>query len=93
MAEDKLDDLNNRLETRKYKLQKEGKCKISNIKHVGRDWVLTKNERETQTGKKMFIRLYEAAKKSKDKKLQEFCNDVLSIYEQHGINCQIVWKK
>ncbi|PKM92996.1 MAG: HNH endonuclease [Elusimicrobia bacterium HGW-Elusimicrobia-4] len=54
---------------------------------------LKKNYKQTETGKKMFIRLYELAKKSNDKKLQKFCNDVLTIYEQHNINCHIVWKK
>lgn len=52
-----------------------------------------KNYKQTETGKKMFIRLYELAKKSKDKKLQKFCADILTIYEEHGINCHIVWKK
>jgi SNF2 family DNA or RNA helicase len=53
MAEDKLDDLNNRLETRKSKLQKEGQCTISNIQHIGSAWVLPHPERETPNGKKM----------------------------------------
>lgn len=52
-----------------------------------------KNYKQTETGKKMFIRLYELAKKSKDKRLQNFCEDILTIYEQHNINCHIVWKK
>src|SRR3989338_7378377 len=46
-----------------------------------------KNYNQTQTGKKMFIRLYELAKKVKDKELQEFCSDVLNVYEKRGINC------
>jgi hypothetical protein len=52
-----------------------------------------KNYNQTQTGKKMFIRLYELAKKVKDKELQRFCSDVLTVYEEHDINCHIVWKK
>lgn len=52
-----------------------------------------KNYKQTETGKKMFIRLCELAKKSKDKKLYKFCYDILTVYEQHGINCHIVWKK
>ena len=52
-----------------------------------------KNYKQTETGKKMFIRLYELAKKSKDKKLQKFCESVLNVYEDHGINCHIVWEK
>ena len=52
-----------------------------------------KNYNQTQTGKRMFIRLYELAKKVKDKELQKFCNDVLTVYEQHNVNCHIFWKK
>ncbi|MBI3585281.1 MAG: HNH endonuclease [Nitrospinae bacterium] len=52
-----------------------------------------KNYKQTETGKKMFICLYELAKKHNDKKLQIFCTDVLSEYEKHEINCHIAWKK
>lgn len=52
-----------------------------------------KNYKQTETGKKMFIRLYELAKKSKDKKLQKFCEEVLTVYETNSINCHIVWEK
>jgi len=52
-----------------------------------------KNYKQTETGKKMFIRLYELAKKSKDKKLQKFCEEVLTVYEKNCINCHIVWEK
>jgi len=52
-----------------------------------------KNYKQTETGKKMFIRLYELAKRTKDKKLQKFCCNVLEVYEKHDINCQIAWKK
>lgn len=51
-----------------------------------------KNYKQTETGKKMFIRLYELAKKSKDKKLQKFCEEVLTVYETNYINCHIVWE-
>lgn len=49
--------------------------------------------KQTETGKKMFIRLYELAKKNKDKKLIDFCSQILEIYEKDNINCHIVWKK
>jgi len=49
--------------------------------------------KQTETGKKMFIRLYELAKKNKDIKLQRFCVDVLSTYEKHCINSHIKWGK
>lgn len=52
-----------------------------------------KNYKQTETGKKMFIRLYELAKKQKDEKLKRFCADILTEYEKHGINCHIRWKR
>ena len=52
-----------------------------------------KNYKQTETGKKMFIRLCELAKKSKDKELQKFCEEILTVYEKNNINCHIVWKK
>lgn len=52
-----------------------------------------KNYKQTETGKKMFIRLYELAEKIQDKKLQEFCESILKNYEEHNINSHIVWEK
>lgn len=52
-----------------------------------------KNYKQTETGKKMFIRLYELAKKLNDKKLQKFCAGILTVYEEHDINSHIIWKK
>ena len=52
-----------------------------------------KNYKQTETGKRMFIRLYELAKASKDEKLRKFCEDVLEVYEKNGINGHIVWKR
>jgi len=52
-----------------------------------------KNYKQTETGKKMFIRLYELAKKSNDENLKKFCADILATYEKHNINCHIVWDK
>jgi len=53
MLEDRLDELNNRLEQRKANLLKEQQCTVSNIQHIGSAWVLPHPERETPTGKKM----------------------------------------
>ncbi|MBI1975828.1 MAG: HNH endonuclease [Candidatus Vogelbacteria bacterium] len=47
---------------------------------------------QTETGKKMFIRLYELAKSEKNQELMKFCADVLETYERHNINGHIVWK-
>ncbi len=54
---------------------------------------LKKNYKQTETGKKMFIRLYELAKASGDEKLKKFCAEVLEVYEKNNINGHIVWNK
>jgi hypothetical protein len=52
-----------------------------------------KNLKQTETGKKMFIRLYELAKEQKNDELKSFCADVLETYEKHDINGHIFWEK
>lgn len=54
---------------------------------------IKKKLKQTETGKKMFIRLYELAKSEKDEELKKFCADILETYERHNINGHIVWKK
>lgn len=54
---------------------------------------IKKNLRQTETGKKMFIRLYELAKSEGNEELKNFCADVLETYEKYNINGHIVWKK
>ncbi len=54
---------------------------------------LKKNLKQTEAGKKMFIRLYEIAIREKNKSLKKFCIDILQIYENHNINGHIKWKK
>ncbi len=54
---------------------------------------IKKNLKQTETGKKMFIRLYELAKSEKNKELMKFCADVLETYEKHNINGHIIWEK
>ena len=49
--------------------------------------------KQTETGKKMFIRLYELAKHNEDKELMKFCEDVLKVYEKNNINGHVVWKR
>ncbi|MCY3557299.1 MAG: HNH endonuclease signature motif containing protein [Chloroflexi bacterium] len=51
-----------------------------------------KNLGQTETGKKMFIRLYDVARDTGDKQLCEFIRDVLKTYERHNINGHIVWR-
>ncbi|MBU4339125.1 HNH endonuclease [Patescibacteria group bacterium] len=54
---------------------------------------IKKNLKQTETGKKMFIRLYELAKSENNNELIKFCIDVLETYEKHNINGHIIWKK
>jgi len=54
---------------------------------------LKKNLNQTETGKKMFIRLYELAKKENNQALQKFCIEILSTFEKFNINGHIEWKK
>ena len=48
---------------------------------------------QTEKHKKLIIRLYEAAKAEGEKKIMDFCTDVLSLYEKRGINDHIEWKR
>jgi len=52
-----------------------------------------KTYNQTTTGKKMFICLYELAKKENDLRLLNFCKEILDVFEKHGINGYIEWKK
>ncbi len=52
-----------------------------------------KNYSQTESGKKMFIRLWETAKKIKDKKMEKFCEEILKTYEKYDINGHIEWEK
>ena len=52
-----------------------------------------KNLGQTETGKKMFIHLLEAAQASGDDDLAAFLVDVLRTYDTHGINSHITWRE
>ena len=54
---------------------------------------IKKNLKQTETGKKMFIRLYELAKSESNNELKKFCVDILETYEKYNINGHIIWKK
>ena len=51
-----------------------------------------KNFKQTETGKKMFIHLYELSKTVGDHEMREFCRNILEIFEEHNINDHIEWK-
>lgn len=54
---------------------------------------IKKTLKQTETGKKMFIRLYELAKSEGNEELRKFCADVLETYEKYNINSHIIWKR
>jgi|SRR3989338_4508123 len=52
-----------------------------------------KNYGQTESGKKMLIRLWEASIRIGDEKTKKFCEEVLGVYEKFNINGHIVWDK
>ena len=52
-----------------------------------------KNYKQTETGKKMFIRLYELAKSVGDQDTESFCSQILEVFEKNNMNGHIEWKK
>ena len=52
-----------------------------------------KNYKQTESGKKMFIRLYELAKATNDQTMVNFCKEVLKTFDKHDINGHIPWKE
>jgi len=52
-----------------------------------------KNYKQTETGKKMFIRLYETAKSIGDTQTMNFTAQILKVFEENDVNGHIEWKK
>jgi len=55
--------------------------------------VIKKNLKQTETGKKMYIQLYELARKENNTELILFCQDILKVFEKYDINGHIEWKE
>ena len=52
-----------------------------------------KNYNQTESGKKMFIRIYELAKVTNDQTMANFCKEVLKTFDKHNVNGHIPWKE
>ena len=52
-----------------------------------------KNYKQTESGKRFFIRLYEIAKANNDKQLKTFAGRILRFTRKNNINGHIVWQK
>jgi len=72
MMEDKLDELNNRLENRREELAKEQECTISNIQHHGSAWVLPHPDRATPSGRQMVS----------DPEIEKIAVDAVTAFEE-----------
>ena len=51
-----------------------------------------KNLKQTETGKKMFIHLYELSESVGDHEMRDFCRNILEVFEEHNINDHVKWK-
>ena len=47
---------------------------------------------QTDSGKRMFTNLRRLASKENDQVMLDFVDEVLQVYEEHGINSHIEWK-
>jgi hypothetical protein len=52
-----------------------------------------KNYGQTESAKRMFILWLHTAQAANDKELIAFFSDILDVYDKHGINGHIEWKK
>lgn len=52
-----------------------------------------KNYGQTEMSKKMFVNMYNSAKKIGDTETLDFCAEILEIYEKRHIDDHIVWKR
>lgn len=52
-----------------------------------------KTYNQTESGKKMLIRMWEVAIQIKDENTQNFCEEILKVYEKYNINGHIEWKR
>jgi hypothetical protein len=71
-----------------------GKATIENGETLcGTHNYLKKNFGQTEFAKKFFIKLYETAKSNNDKKMQDFCYQILEVYEKNKMDDHRVWEK
>ena len=52
-----------------------------------------KNLKQTDSGKNMFIHLYELSESVGDGEMRDFCRGILEVFEKHNIDNHIEWKR
>lgn len=71
-----------------------GKAEIDNGQTLcARHNFRKKNYGQTEMSKRMFINMYDTAKKLGDDEILSFCSDILKVYENHHIDDHIEWRK
>lgn len=54
---------------------------------------MKKNLNATESGKRLFINLYRAAKRENNDEVARFCAEVLGVFEKHDVNGHISWQR
>ena len=54
---------------------------------------IKKNYGQTEMSKKLFVNMYNIAKRNGDERTKEFASAILEVYEKFEIDTHIVWKK
>lgn len=54
---------------------------------------IKKNYGQTEMSKKLFVNMYNIAKRNGDERTKEFVSAILEVYEKFEIDTHIVWKK
>lgn len=71
-----------------------GKATLENGQTLcGQHNFLKKNFKQTETGKKLFIRLYELAKVENNQDLMRFTAEILEVFEKNDVNGHIEWTR
>lgn len=79
LTEDRLDELNSRLERRRAELQRERQCAITDIQHYGRAWVLPHPDRSAPT----------IAPMVRDEEIERIAVQAVIAYEE-ARGCEVV---
>ena len=52
-----------------------------------------KSLKQTDSGKNMFIHLYQLSQSVGDSEMRDFCRGILEVFEAHNMNDHVKWKR
>ena len=52
-----------------------------------------KSLKQTDSGKNMFIHLYQLSQSVGDHEMRDFCRGILEVFEKHNMNDHVKWKR